>query len=175
MIAPKNDPLDRPAITSLEQQKCQEDYQTTMLEHSNKYRSLNGLKPLQGSKKLQYVALLATQRCHVLNSIEKSTNSLQLFNTNYQYDPNYNTSINNCKKNALARASGLYYLEDLIGYEKIFPSIYMGCAVSIVNSVECHVCYYQDDKGGDKLKLNIVPAGVNIDLESYNDSFWTQF
>ena len=95
MIAPKNDPLDRPAITSLEQQKCQEDYQTTMLEHSNKYRSLNGLKPLQGSKKLQYVALLATQRCHVLNSIEKSTNSLQLFNTNYQYDPNYNTSINN--------------------------------------------------------------------------------
>ncbi len=51
----------------------------------------------------------------------------------------------------------------------------MGCAVSIVNSVGCNVCYYQDEKGGDKLKLNIVPAGVNIDLESYNDSFWTQY
>ena len=36
-------------------------------------------------------------------------------------------------------------------------------------------CFYQNDKGADKLKANIVSPNININLESYNDSFWTQF
>ena len=67
LVAQKNDPFDKPTIASLEDQRCQEDYQYKMLEHTNKYRRLKGLKPLQGSKKLQYVALLAAQRFHVLD------------------------------------------------------------------------------------------------------------
>ena len=67
------------------------------------------------------------------------------------------------------------YNEKMDLLKNILNYTYMGCAISIVNSVEYHVCYYLKDKGADKLKLNIVPEGVNIDLESYNDSFWTQF
>ena len=46
LVAQKNDPFDKPTIASLEDQRCQEDYQYKMLEHTNKYRSLKGLKPL---------------------------------------------------------------------------------------------------------------------------------
>jgi hypothetical protein len=42
----------------------------------------------------------------------------------------------------------------------------MGCAISIVDSIGHQVCYYQNEIGADKLKLNIMPSEVNIDLES---------
>ena len=73
--------LMRPKIKSVEEQRCQEEYQTTLLEQTNKYRSLYGMEPLQRSRKLQYVALLAAQRCQEFESEEKAINSLFLFNT----------------------------------------------------------------------------------------------
>ena len=169
-----NDPLDRPTITSLEEQKCQEDYQTTMLEYTNKYRSWYGLKPLQGSKKLQYVALLTAQRCHVLGP-KKAVESFLLFNTAASYGFNYNQSINECKKNAVSTVLDWYESENWAPLDKEENFSYVGCAVSIFDTTAFHVCYYQIEKGADKLKLDIVPTDTNIDLESYKDSFWTQF
>jgi hypothetical protein len=175
MIAQKYDPYYRPTINSLEEQKCQENYQMTLLEHTNKYRSLKSLKPLQGSKKLQYVALLTAQRFHVLNDIKKAVESLKLLNTGFAYGLYDYTSINECQNNAVNLASEWYELESWPPLDKEQNVNYMGCAVSIVNNLGCNVCYYQTEKGADKLKLNILPVELNIDLESYNDSFWTQF
>ena len=174
LIAQTSAPLDRPNITSLEDQRCQEDYQTTMLEHTNKYRSLYGLKPLQLSKKLQYIALLAAQRCH--EGGRMAVESLKMFNTESIYDLTNNTSITECKNNAINKASNwyewlMYWL--LLNKEENYTHI--GCAISIVENTGCHVCYYHGDKGADNLELDIVPLEINIDLESYNDSFWTQF
>jgi hypothetical protein len=157
--------LDRPNITSLDEQRCQEDHQTTMLEQINKYRSLNGLKPLQSSKKLQYVALLAVQR----------SKTLKIFNTEISYGSDFNTSLIKCTKSAVKFASTWYEFENWTPLDKKENYTYMGCAISIVDSIGHQVCYYQNDIGADKLKLNIMPSEVNIDLESYNDSFWTQF
>ncbi len=115
----KNAPLDKPNITSLEEQRCHEDYQTTMLEQINKYRSFYGMDPLQVSRKLQFVALLAAQRCRfVLDVTEEETNDLfkgvhlykffnivddlQIFSTiGYCYNTSsigYNTSSIECKR-----------------------------------------------------------------------------
>ena len=192
----KKEPLDRPNITSLEEQRCQEDYQTTMLEQINKYRSLYGMDPLQVSKKLQFVALLAAQRCRfVLNVTEEGTDNLikgnlykffnivdnlQIFSTiGYCYNTSsigYNRSSIECKKNAVNEASDGHELENIwIPLLKEENITYMGCAFSIVNNTGFHSCYFQIDEGADKLELNIVPPDFNIDLESYNDSFWTQF
>ncbi len=163
---------------------------------------MKGLKPLQGSKKLQYVALLAAQRCHVLDMkttsdsfrlFNKAAESFLLFNTNAISGKQQKTSINKCKEIGVELASYLYDSRMLLATENEENGLYdenwavsaqirhvetyssMGCAVSIVNSTSCQVCYYQGDKGADKLKLDIVPTWVNIDLVSYNDSFWTQF
>jgi len=84
-------------------------------------------------------------------------------------------SITECKKNAIYTASSWYDLGHSALLDRKEDYSYMGCAVSIINSTACHVCYYQEDKGADKLELDIVPPEVNIDLKSYNDSFWTQF
>ena len=167
--------LMRSGIKSVEEHKCQEDYQTTMSEHTNKYRSLNGLKPLQVSKKLQYVALQAAQRCHVFNDIVGAVESFLLFNTVGNYGLDSNISSTECKSNAVEMASDWYDLENWTALDKEFNFTYMGCAIEIVDSTACHVCYYQTDKGADKLEQEIIPAEVNIDLESYKDSYWTQF
>ncbi len=171
--------LMRPNITSLEEQRCQEVYQTTMLEHTNKYRRLKGLEPLKSFRKLQYVALLTAQRCNVTLMSDGSDEVLlkmPLFMTHAKKSHLVNTSFFECKSSAIEAASkwydeGSYW--DPLNKEKNHS--YMGCAFSIVDSIECNVCYYQNDTSADKLELNIVPAGVNIDLESYDDSFWTQF
>ena len=176
--------LIRPTIDSLEEQRCLENFQTTMLDQTNKYRSLKSLKPLQGSKKLQYAALLAAQRCHVLGE-EKAVESIglfntgwsggMLFNTGWSGGINRNTSSTECKQNAVILASDLYDLGYWNPLDKNKNYSYMGCAISIVDSTACQGCYYKDDKGADKLELDIVPSDVNLDLESYNDSFWTHF
>ena len=176
--------LMRPGINSVEEQICLKDYQITMLEHTNKYRSLYGLKPLQVSKKLQYVALLAVQKCHVFNSTDKNTvlknmdkiaDSLKLLNTGFQASFEGNLSINKCKAHAVDMASNWYDKGYWTPLDDSFRYTYMGCAISIVDSTGYQVCYYQNDKGANKLRLNILPANINIDLESYKDSFWTQF
>ncbi len=127
------------------------------------------------SKKLQYVALLASQRCHVLGDYE-AAQSFLLFNTVEVSNFNYYTSLIDCKKYAILIASHFY---DRGNYWAPFDNrlnyTYMGCAVSLFYKSGCNVCYYQDDEGADKLKLNIVPPNINLGLESYNDSFWTQF
>jgi hypothetical protein len=173
IIAKKSDPLNRPNITSLEDQRCQADYQTTMLEHTNKYRSLYGMIPLQVSQKLQYVALQAAQRSYPLNSIAKAVESFLLFSTVVHYGLDNNISSIECKTHAVNRASDWY--EYWVPLYKDSEYTYLGCAISIVNSTGYQVCYLQSDKGADNLELNIVPPGVYIDLESYSDSFWTQF
>ena len=171
--------LMRPNITSLNEQRCEEIYQTTMVEHTNKYRSLKGLKPLRSFRKLQYVALLAAQRCNVSlmsDDIDRATLKMQLFMTDVKPSPLVNISAIECQNNAVSVASEWYdWVNDWAPLNKEKNESYMGCALSIVDSVECNVCYYQNDTSADKLELNIVPAGVEIDLESYNDSFWTQF
>ena len=169
----------RPSITSLEEQRCQEVYQTTMLEHTNKYRRLKGLEPLKSFQKLQYVALLTAQRSNVTLMSDDSDGvslKMKLFMTYVKKSRLVNISSFECKSIAVEAASkwydeGNYW--DPLNMEK--NESYMGCAFSIVDSIECNVCYYQNDTSADKLELNIVPAGVNIDLESYDDSFWTQF
>ena len=166
--------LDRPVISGPAEQKCLEEFQMTMLEHTNKYRSLYGLKPLRVSKKLQYVALLTAQRCHVIGCIEAGE-SLQLFNTEGDDLFEYTTRSIECKKYAVDRASYFYDSENWNLLNKRFDYTYLGCAVSILNSIAYHVCKYQTDKGADKLRLNILPTTNNMDLESYNDSFWTRF
>jgi len=153
----------------LEEQKCQEDYQNTMLDNTNKYRSWYGLEPLQVSKKLQYVALLAAQRCHVLGK-DKAVESFRLFVTDIKSSFDYNTSSTECEKIAAA-----YFYQEPTSFGFELKNTYMSCAVSIVNYTACQVCFYQNDKGADKLKANIVSPNININLESYNDSFWTQF
>ena len=169
----------RPNITSLEEQRCQEVYQSTILEHTNKYRSLKCLKPLKVSKKLQYVALLTAQKSRVLGG-NKARKSFLLFNTGWSTITlvafSLATSTNEFKENAVMTASGWYDSpENWTALNKEENYRYIGCAVSFFDSTGYHVCYYQNDKGADKLKLNILPPGVNIDLESYNDSFWNQF
>ena len=144
-----------------------------MIEQTNKYRSLKGFKSLQGSKKLQYVALLTAQKCHELGRI-KARESFLLFNTGWS-TLTLPTSIDECKENAVRKASTWYDWGGWTALNEEEDYSYMGCAVSIINSTACHICYYQDDKGADKLELDIVPPEVNIDLKSYNDSFWTQF
>jgi len=67
-----------------------------MIEQTNKYRSLKGLKPLRGSKKLQYVALLTAQKCHELGRI-KARESFLLFNTGWS-TLTLPTSIDECKR-----------------------------------------------------------------------------
>jgi hypothetical protein len=166
--------LIRPIIDSVEERRCQENFQTTMLDQTNKYRSLKSSKPLQESKKLQYVALLAAKRCHVLGE-EKTVESIGLFNTGWSGGINRNTSSTECKQNAVILASDLYDLGYWNPLDKNKNYSYMGCAISIVDSTACQGCYYKDDKGADKLELDIVPSDVNLDLESYNDSFWTHF
>ena len=159
----------------MEDQRCQDNFQTTMLEQTNKYRSLYHLKPLKGSKKLKYVALLAAQRCSVLG-MKKAVESIGPFNTGSSFGYTYNTSSIGFKQNAVNQVSSWYdwgHWTALIDRKEDYS--YMGCAVSIINSTACHICYYQDDKGADKLELDIVPPEVNIDLKSYNDFFWTQF
>ena len=172
-IVTKNDPLDRPTINSVEEQRCQEDYQSNMLEHTNKYRSLYGLEPLQVSKKLQYVALLAAQRCHVLGNNTSDISSL-LFNTVKDSGFVYNTSSIECQE-IVNRQKYVdnFRVRDTMSERS--NSSYMGCGISILNSLGCYVCYYQDEKGADKLKLNILPPNNNIELVLYNDSFWTHF
>jgi len=167
--------LIRPIIDSVEEQRCLENFQTSMLDQTNKYRSLKSLKPLQGSKKLQYAALLAAQRCYVLGE-EKAVKSIGLFNTGWSGGINRNTSSTDiCKQNAVILASDLYDLGYWNPLDKNKNYSYMGCSISIVDSTACQGCYYKDDKGADKLELDIVPSDVNLDLESYNDSFWTHF
>ena len=70
---------------------------------------------------------------------------------------------------------GPWYPKDTDRYHNLTIYTYMGCAVSFVDNTGCHVCYFQPDEGAVKLKLNIVSPEVNIDLESYSDSFWTQY
>ena len=184
--------LMRPSINNVQEQRCQGDYQTTMLDLTNKYRSLDGLKPLLGSKKLQYVALLAAQRCQEFKSAKKATDavkSLQLFNTTGDRD---DSNSFECKTRAFDRAFSLYervkecdfdcayfgdYNEKMDLLKNILNYTYMGCAVSLYpyKYKRCDVCYYQNDQGVEKLKLNILPPNISIDLESYNNSFWTQF
>ncbi len=84
----------------MEDQRCQDNFQTTMLEQTN-------LKPPKGPKKLQYVALLAAQRCSVLG-MEKAVESIGPFNTGSSFGYTYNTSSIGCKKNAVNQVSSWY-------------------------------------------------------------------
>ncbi len=150
LIAQKHELLDRPTITSLEDQRCQEEFQTNMLKTTNRDPFLD-LEPLQVSKKLQYVALLAAQRCHVLGG-NKALESLQLFNTVSYYALKYNNRSNGCHMYALYKPPildepGPWYPKDTDIYHNETIYTYMGCAVSFVDNTGCHVCYFQPDQG----------------------------
>ena len=166
--------ITRPTINSRDEQRCLKDYQITMLQQHNRYRRLKFLDPLEVSKKLQYVALLAAQRCseNVENKEEvlKKTNPYDTGEMSIIQDY---ANIDECEKNAIILSESWYKNRNYwIALNDDQKYKYLGCAVSIKYEVGCHVCYYQGEKGHIKLQNNYVPRQSQIDLKSYADNFW---
>ncbi len=123
----------RPKINYADKLRCLDDYQTTMLEETNKYRRMYGLKALQMSTELQYQALLASQKCEKKATISKENQELSL--SSYE-----------CKKIAVLKAKTLHDSRSWIVLRTHNNYNYMGCAfpVNLYNSVNrCQYCYYQ--------------------------------
>ena len=166
-----------PTINSRDEQRCLKDYQITMLQQHNRYRKLKFLDPLEVSKKLQYVALLAAQRCSEnVENKEEVLKKTKLFKTDRMSIIQKKVNIDECGKKAFLVSESWYEnrfywtaLNDDQNYK------YLGCAVSIKNEDSCHVCFYQGEKGNIKLQNNKAPRYSHIDLKSYDDNFWNSY